>query len=96
MKARAVSQWWAAKTDQTNQLDGRKVQLHLHWWKSLKQNHGTTLMLFKTRAQCRAWIEEEYGYIRKRPDLLAEPHGWRVPHPVKVTVEVTSNEKEKK
>ena len=26
---------------------------------------------------------------RKRPDLRAEPHGWRVPRPVRVSVAVT-------
>ncbi len=43
-------------------------------------------MLFRTRAECRAWIDEHYGYIRTRADLRAEPHGWRMPRAVKVRV----------
>jgi hypothetical protein len=82
---------WAAKSDQTSQLDGRNVHLCLYWWKSPKVEHGKVLQLFTTRRECRAWIKEEYGYIRYRPDLLTEPHCWRVPHPVRVTVEVTEN-----
>ena len=80
---------WAAKSDETNQLDGRQVRLALRWWRSPTQQYGTTLMLFETRAQCRAWIEEAYGYLRERPDLRAAPHGWRVPRPVRVSVAVT-------
>ena len=52
--------------------------------------HATTYLpaLFRTRAEARAWIEEHYGYIRTRPDLLRHPHYWRLPRPVRVTVTV--------
>lgn len=83
---------WAAKSDQTNRLDGRRVTLNLYWWKSLKLHHGTPLMLFPTRRECRAWIAEEYGYLRHRPDLQREPHCWRVPRAVKVTMVVTEDQ----
>lgn len=46
---------------------------------------------FRTRRECRVWIEREYGYIRKRPDLRRPPHEWRVPRAVRVTVTVTEN-----
>ena len=45
-------------------------------------------LLFKTRADCRAHIRIKYGYITTRPDLRREPHGWKMPVPVKVTVKV--------
>ena len=40
-------------------------------------------VLFTTRRAARYYIEQSYGYIRR-----AEPHGWKMPVPVKVTVEV--------
>lgn len=84
-----IEKLWAAKSDETNRLDGRKVRLRIRWWNAPKQVHGQPFMLFHTRRECRAWITEEFGYIRRRPDLQAEPHGWRVPKPVRVTVTVT-------
>lgn len=42
--------------------------------------------LFRTRRACRAYIEERYGYIRRRPDLKAEPFKWRMPRAVRVEV----------
>lgn len=42
--------------------------------------------LFRTRREAREWIESRYGYIRNRPDLRAEPHGWRMPIPVKAGI----------
>jgi len=44
--------------------------------------------LFRTREQARDWIRRHYGYLRGRPDLRREPHGWRMPKPVKVTIAV--------
>ena len=44
-------------------------------------------MLFRTRAEARAWIESKYGYIRTREDLKRAPHWWRVPTAVRVSVE---------
>jgi hypothetical protein len=48
--------------------------------------HFIGLQQFRTRRACRDWIEQEYGYIRTRPDLRREPHCWRVPRAVKVKV----------
>lgn len=42
--------------------------------------------LFRTKREATAWIREGYGYIRHRSDLRAEPHGWRIPKPVRVTI----------
>lgn len=63
---------WAAKWSQTNQLDGHREHLILFDWRT-----GLPSRIFKTRSECRTWIEQEYGYIRERPDLRAEPHCWK-------------------
>ena len=42
--------------------------------------------LFPTRQECRAYIEREWAFLRTRPDLRAEPYGWRMPRAVRVTV----------
>jgi hypothetical protein len=44
--------------------------------------------LFRTRREARAYAEQQFGYIRQRPDLRAEPHGWRMPQVVRVRVTV--------
>ncbi len=43
-------------------------------------------VLFRTRAEARAYINEKYGYIRDREDLRRPPHSWRVPVAVRVRV----------
>ena len=68
---------WAAQWHSKNALDGDKK--HILYEDCLP-------MLFRTRARCRKWIKGKYGYIAERPDLRAEPHGWRIPQPVKVEV----------
>jgi len=72
-----VTQLWGAKWKSVNLLDGCRE--HLIW-------HNMLPALFRSRAECRAFIEREYGYIRNRPDLRSEPHGWRMPRPVKVSI----------
>ncbi len=50
-------------------------------------NHRDCLpALFMTRREARAFIDEEYGYIKTRRDLREEPHGWRLPVPVRVKI----------
>ena len=39
---------------------------------------------FKTRNKARGYAQQKYGYIRSRRDLRQEPHGWRLPRPVKI------------
>ena len=64
-------------------------------WRSKNRRDGITKhflyvdclpALFKTRRECREFIEEKYGYISTRPDLQEEPHGWQKPTPVKVKI----------
>ena len=49
---------------------------------------GYKTMVFATRAKARAWIQKNYGYIKSRPDLRSEPHGWKTPVAVRVTVNI--------
>ena len=49
--------------------------------------------LFRTRRECREWIEEHHGYIRERPDLRAAPHHWRVPRAVMVSIVKASDDR---
>lgn len=51
---------------------------------------GGNPLLFPTRRAARAYIEGKYGYIKSRPDLQAEPHGWRLPLAVRVVVSLRS------
>lgn len=75
---------WAAKWIIENALDGRSERiLYEH----------CLPRLFTTRDACRCWIAEKYGYIADRPDLKTEPHGWRLPKAVEVTVKVTEAER---
>lgn len=72
---------WAAQWRSRNKADGARSHL--------LQRCGVPA-LFVTRAEARAFIAKEYGYIARRPDLRAEPHGWLAPRAVRVTVEVVS------
>lgn len=73
---------WAAKWRSKNKLDG--VDEHLCLFK-----HRELIGVFYTRADCRKFIKENYGYIANRRDLKQEPFGWRVPTAVRVKVSVT-------
>lgn len=64
-------------------------------WHSVNKLNGDQRMLlggidglFKTRQAARAHIEEQWGFLRDRPDLHAEPHGWKMPRAVKVRVTI--------
>lgn len=71
---------WALLWRSDNRLDGYCE--HLIWdWRDVD---GMTPKLFRTRREARAWKQENYGYINRRPDLRAEPHGWKPPKVVKV------------
>ena len=70
---------WAVRWRHKNKRDGA----YAHWmW------DGTRPYLFRTRREAREWIEASHGYIRQRPDLRAEPFGWKLPVPVRVAVEL--------
>lgn len=83
---------WAIKWRSESQLSGKverfvgcrgavnpPVPVHLD---------GYTTALFRTREEARGHIRQHFGYIRRRPDLRAEPHGWKMPVPVKVRVSI--------
>ena len=76
---------WAVEWHSRNRLDGERR--HLQWH---PEPGPGAYRLFRTRRECRAYIEERYGYIRNRPDLQREPHGWRMPQAVMVVVSVAS------
>jgi hypothetical protein len=46
----------------------------------------TRTLLFETRAGARAYVHQWYSYIANRPDLQAEPHGWKMPKVVRVAL----------
>ncbi len=68
---------WAGEWHSNNRLDGETRHI-------LYNNRLP--VLFRTRQECRAFIREKYGYIKNRPDLKAEPHGWRMPQAIKVKI----------
>ena len=47
-------------------------------------------VIFLTKRQAREYAREHYGYIARRQDLRREPHGWRMPIPVRVIIELES------
>ena len=81
---------WAIKHRSNNRLDGDRSFLQGRYFYGVPKVpeflEGYSRMVFKTRRQAREFITDHYGYIRRRPDLRAEPHGWKMPVPVKVTV----------
>ncbi len=66
---------WAVRWRSRNTLDGETRHL-LH-------ANGVPA-LFKTRRKAREYAAAQYGYIKTQADLRREPHGWRMPQPVKV------------
>ena len=43
-------------------------------------------VMFRTRAEARAYIDQKFGYIRTRKDLRTWPHCWRIPQPIRAKV----------
>ena len=78
-----MSHYWAAQFRSDNHLDGYCE--HLCAWPPDEGRLGPKL--FRTRQECRDWIAEHYSYIRRRPDLQCEPHGWTPVRVVKVQVD---------
>jgi hypothetical protein len=75
----AIREQWAVLWRYENKLDG--AQEHLIY------DYGVP-KLFPTRRQARYYIANGYSYIKTRPDLRAEPHGWKMPIPVRVEIKV--------
>lgn len=82
MEIKPCSAWgvaWYSK----NRLDG-VTQYIIH--------QDLVPKLFKTRKLAREWINNRFGYIRHRKDLRNEPHGWRLPRPIKLTIMPKENQ----
>ena len=81
---------WGIKWRSECKLDGRKEYLMGSLWPGPypppPQYSGFKTAVFKTRAMARAHIKKHYGYIKDRPDLRREPHGWKMPIAVQVDV----------
>ena len=71
---------WGVQWHSRNRLDGDRR--HLMW-----------SPLFHNRREARLYIDEKFGYIRRRIDLRVEPHGWRMPRAVRVVVALAGEEK---
>lgn len=70
---------WGILWRSENRLDGKREYL---------MNDDICLpLLFRKRRAARDYIKKHYGYFRERPDLIAEPHGWKMPIAVKVKIE---------
>ena len=80
---------WAIKWKSKNKLDGVTERLLGTYYGSPSvEFSGCPALLFKTRQQARDFIKDRFGYIKSRPDLKSEPHGWTMPTPIKVEVQV--------
>lgn len=73
---------WAVLWRSKNRLDG----YHEHLCGT--PDHPCRTLLFESRRKARNFIRDKYGYIRTRPDLRREPHGWRMPTAVRVTITI--------
>ena len=74
---------WAVKWRSYNRLDGKQ---EFFVWATMNAP-----ALFYTRAEARAYIRQEYGYIATRDDLRREPHGWRMPIAVRVRLSLSES-----
>lgn len=72
---------WGIQWHSENALDG--LSEYLLWDSPCRP------LLFETRYEARKFARAKWGYIKSRPDLRAEPHGWRNPKAVRVCVLVT-------
>ena len=77
-KPRGRGRMWAVKWRSDNYLDGATSYL-------IRDPVGI-VKLFKTRYEARSYAQLKFGYIKLRPDLRAEPHGWKFPTTVTVKV----------
>ena len=68
---------WGLEWRSNNVLDGERKYLIYQ---------DTLPCMFKTRREARCYLRDRYGYIRTRPDLRVEPHGWKMPRVTKLIV----------
>ena len=45
-----------------------------------------TPVLFKSKRLAKEWIRQNHASVAQRKDLRAEPYGWRMPVPVRVSI----------
>ena len=83
MQTSETRRHWALLWHTTNLLDGDRSLF-------LNRTDSPGVLLFRTRQEARAYAWKQFGYIARRPDLKREPHGWRVPKAVRVSVTVRS------
>lgn len=75
---------WAILHRSDNRLDGHRE------WLEGDAKHATRTLLFPSRAAARGHVADKHGYLRNRPDLREEPHGWHMPRPVQVRLTITA------
>ena len=68
---------WGMKWRSENNLDGKMEHL---------MYKNCFPLLFRTRREARFFIADKWGFLKNRPDLKKEPHGWKMPIPVKVEI----------
>jgi len=79
MNKRSILAWGILQHSE-NHLDGKREYL------DGDASHPCRTRLFYTREEARRFNNERYGYIRNRPDLQREPHGWKLPKVVCVVI----------
>lgn len=75
-----VIERWGALWRSNNKLDG--VNQHI-----IFENYLPALFL--TKKEAIKFIKQKYGYIATRKDLRDEPHGWRMPKPIKLKISIS-------
>ena len=70
---------WAVRFNDDSELDGRLVGVYYDWGYKCPRVQGLTTILFRTRAEARAWIKERFTMDRGG-----------MPVPVKVEVNFTA------
>lgn len=49
-------------------------------------NYRDGWLIFRTKRECKEYIDEHWSYMKTRRDLRVYPHGWRLPKPVKIEI----------
>ena len=82
---------WGIRWESENNLDG--VWQHLicvqHWYSDTDSVlTGCRLMMFNKKKECQKYINDVWGYLFgiDAKYLRKEPHGWRIPKAVKITI----------
>lgn len=78
MSQSSIQHGWGILIRARNKLDGYTEHL---------MYENTKPVIFKTRREAQIFAKERFGYVKNRPDLKAEPHGWLPPKVLKVELE---------